>query len=263
MKKLFFILFIFSAFLEIPNYSFSAQKTPQYLIKNIKWTNSVDNDIDGYTSSRVQYFELLINGKKPGGSDPGVEIVLKYKKNGIFYWFWKDYNSYPSGWSSYKINVGSNGKYILSNNKYDFIIAVRILGIDFYPPTNDNLLIKQKFATISEDKKKNKKPIPEEGNILNNEQVSNNTPQTITLYQNYPNPFNPLTTIEYIIQDDSYLILTVFNINGQKIITLEDGYVKAGKHSIQWNGTNMPSGIYLYQLRTNEFVETKRMTLIK
>ena len=88
------------------------------------------------------------------------------------------------------------------------------------------------------------------------------------LFQNYPNPFNPNTTIEYYLPKISDVRLDIYNILGQKIKTLVNQKKVSGKYSVMWdgkayNGINVPSGIYFYRLQTSEFVETKKILLLK
>ncbi len=80
---------------------------------------------------------------------------------------------------------------------------------------------------------------------------------------NYPNPFNPMTTIAFNLPFASQAKLEIYNILGQNVITLVDEYLNAGEHSINWDGSNAASGIYLYRLTTDEFNITKRMVLMK
>jgi len=88
-------------------------------------------------------------------------------------------------------------------------------------------------------------------------------PSGFDLKQNYPNPFNPTTTIEFQIPERSFVKLTVFNTLGQEVETLVNEEKAAGTHRIQFNGSNLPSGIYFYRLETSKFVETKKMILMK
>lgn len=88
-------------------------------------------------------------------------------------------------------------------------------------------------------------------------------PSSFGLNQNYPNPFNPTTEISFSLAAASNVSLEVFNITGQKVEVLANGSFDAGTHSISWNASDMPSGIYLYRLTTNDFVDTKKMVLLK
>jgi hypothetical protein len=83
------------------------------------------------------------------------------------------------------------------------------------------------------------------------------------LAQNYPNPFNPGTKIKFTIADLGFTILKVYDILGNEIATLLDEYKQAGTYEVEWNATGLPSGIYFYQLKAGEFIETKKMVLMK
>ena len=86
---------------------------------------------------------------------------------------------------------------------------------------------------------------------------------TYSLSQNYPNPFNPTTKIKYSVPTESFVSLKVYDILGSEISTLVNDNIKAGFYDVQFNGDNLPSGIYLYRLQAGNFVETKKMLLIK
>lgn len=93
-------------------------------------------------------------------------------------------------------------------------------------------------------------------------------PVRFTLSQNYPNPFNPTTTIEYTLQIRSDVTITVFDILGRRVKTLFDQNVPVGTHSTCWDGTDIKNnpvatGVYFYQIKAGDFVETKKMLLLK
>ena len=86
--------------------------------------------------------------------------------------------------------------------------------------------------------------------------------------RNYPNPFNPTTTIDFSIQLDSEVELTIYNIKGQKVKQLVSDQLSVGQHTVIWNGTDnngksVSSGIYFYKLKTGNYEKTKRMVLLK
>lgn len=87
--------------------------------------------------------------------------------------------------------------------------------------------------------------------------------KTYSLSQNYPNPFNPTTTIQFQMPEAGHVTLKVFNILGSEIKTVMDGNMEAGFHTINFDASNLPSGIYLYQLNANDFTSVKRMLLTK
>jgi endo-1,4-beta-xylanase len=88
-------------------------------------------------------------------------------------------------------------------------------------------------------------------------------PTGYSLSQNYPNPFNPVTTIEFTIPVQSNAKIIVYDMLGNEIKTLINESLPAGKHSVKLNGGDLSSGIYFYRIITNNFVETKKMTLLK
>ena len=93
-------------------------------------------------------------------------------------------------------------------------------------------------------------------------------PYLAELRYNYPNPFNPSTTIDFVVHKDSPILLEVFNLRGQLISTLVDGYYTSGEHSVVWegldsNGSSVGSGVYFYRLVSGDYVDVQRMVLMK
>ena len=93
-------------------------------------------------------------------------------------------------------------------------------------------------------------------------------PTVYHLAQNYPNPFNPTTEIAYSLPKDGKVTLEIFNLLGQKVITLVDCEQESNSYSVSWNGQNesgvkVTSGVYLYRLNVNNFVQTRKMVLLK
>ena len=89
------------------------------------------------------------------------------------------------------------------------------------------------------------------------------TPKEFSLAQNYPNPFNPVTTFRYSIPTESKVIINVYDMLGNEIETLINEEKPAGTYEITWYAENLPSGVYFYQLKTDSFMETKKMVLMK
>jgi hypothetical protein len=83
------------------------------------------------------------------------------------------------------------------------------------------------------------------------------------LLQNYPNPFNPNTVISYNIPEHSLVTLNIYNLLGEKIKTLIQQEQVPGKYQINFDGNNLPSGIYFYQLKTDKFQQTKKMLILR
>jgi hypothetical protein len=83
------------------------------------------------------------------------------------------------------------------------------------------------------------------------------------LYQNYPNPFNRKTTIKYEIPKTSNIKIVLYNSIGQKIKTLYSGEQSIGSHSIELDGDDMPSGVYIYQIEAGGYIEARKCLLLK
>jgi hypothetical protein len=88
-------------------------------------------------------------------------------------------------------------------------------------------------------------------------------PLDFILEQNFPNPFNPSTTINYSIPEISFVILKVFDLLGSEIETLVNGEKPAGTYEVTWYAETLPSGIYFYQMRAGDYINTRKMVLIK
>ncbi len=88
-------------------------------------------------------------------------------------------------------------------------------------------------------------------------------PKQYQLAQNYPNPFNPTTMIRYALPEQAHVTLSVYTIMGERVAVLANEVQSSGWHQVSFDATRLSSGVYLYQLKSNNFVETRRMMLIK
>ena len=93
--------------------------------------------------------------------------------------------------------------------------------------------------------------------------VIKETPSEFALEQNYPNPFNPSTKIRYSISIQSNVEIKLFDLLGNEIETLVNAEQPSGTYEFNWSTTTLPSGIYFYQLKAGDFIETKKMILMK
>jgi hypothetical protein len=91
----------------------------------------------------------------------------------------------------------------------------------------------------------------------------NSQPVGFKLEQNYPNPFNPSTNIEFRISKSEFVSLRVFDVLGREVATLVNGALQPGSYQATFDATHLASGVYLYQLRAGEFIQTQRMVLAK
>jgi hypothetical protein len=88
-------------------------------------------------------------------------------------------------------------------------------------------------------------------------------PTVYELYQNYPNPFNPVTNIKFAVPKVAKVNLSVYNILGEKVATLLNEEKEAGYYNVKFDGSRYSSGVYIFRLSTEDFVQIKKMNLIK
>jgi len=93
-------------------------------------------------------------------------------------------------------------------------------------------------------------------------------PIAYTHHQNYPNPFNPITSIRYDLPEAALVTLTIYDLIGREVTQLVNTTQDAGYRSVQWNandsfGKPVSAGVYLYQIRAGEFIQTRKMVLLK
>jgi len=165
--------------------------------------------------------------------------------------FWSGIAYFPKN----KIAVGSKIKYkfYIDNSSFggwESNISDRI----FYFPSTDSTLAWKFFN----DKL-----------LINSIEEYNSIPLEIGLLQNYPNPFNPKTTITFLIPHSqnqfgsTYIKLKIYDALGKEIKTLAEGFYKPDKYEVEFDGSNIPSGIYFYSLISEEKIVTKKMILLK
>jgi hypothetical protein len=107
--------------------------------------------------------------------------------------------------------------------------------------------------------------------LTNINKIGNSIPGEYKLFQNYPNPFNPVTKIKFdVAQHTPYPLsrgenvsLKIYDITGREIQTLENEKLNPGTYEVTFDGSKFASGVYFYQLRSGEFVETKKLVLLK
>ena len=136
----------------------------------------------------------------------------------------------------------------LGDNSTATVDSVRIDWNDGFTQTLNNVPINQQIDV---------------NGIIGISHNTNEVPKEFSLSQNYPNPFNPTTTIEYSILKASNVKLTVFDVTGRTITTLVDTKENSGNYKVDFNASDIPSGVYFYKIQTEEFTNTKKMILIK
>ncbi|MGH2574098.1 MAG: T9SS type A sorting domain-containing protein, partial [Ignavibacteria bacterium] len=92
--------------------------------------------------------------------------------------------------------------------------------------------------------------------------IYSQTPKEYKLYQNYPNPFNPVTTIKYDIPKDGNISLKIYDVLSREIYSMNE-FKRAGTYEFSFDGSNLPSGLYFYRIKSGNYTETKKMMLLK
>lgn len=139
-------------------------------------------------------------------------------------------------WSDYSTGLPNNG------TPYSLAIADSVLfvGLRGYSAWNTSAVVTD---------------VPDPGKMI--------IPADYVLSQNFPNPFNPTTKIEYNVPELSFVILKVYDVLGNEIGTLVNEEKPIGRYKVEFNATTLPSGIYFYRLQAGNFVETKKMVLLR
>lgn len=105
--------------------------------------------------------------------------------------------------------------------------------------------------------------ITENGTLISVSEIKTEAIKDFTLFQNYPNPFNPVTVIRYNLAVSNFVVLKVFDALGKEAAILVNEKQNAGLHSVEFNGNNLPGGVYFYTLKTSGNIETRKLMLIK
>lgn len=99
--------------------------------------------------------------------------------------------------------------------------------------------------------------------LLSVQDPTNGLPSQLKLYQNYPNPLNPSTTISFSLPRSSFVTIKIYNVLGQIVSTLLQERRVPGTYNVQFDASNLPSGVYYYRLSAGDFIQTKKMLVVK
>jgi len=99
--------------------------------------------------------------------------------------------------------------------------------------------------------------------VVGVDELGNQQPASFALSQNYPNPFNPSTMIKYAIAKPSHVTISVFNLLGNEVARLVDGFRQAGSYEVTWHADGYASGVYFYRMQAGTFSETRKLVILK
>lgn len=233
-----------------------------------------DNKIYRY----LDPYEVSINGQRLTIWDEndeidhitsGLELYLTVSsQNNNPYLEWNEYND-PNilGYNIYRKITMNGGNY----TNVIFTTSTSYLDINFYipppkEPGNDlaEYWIKAKISPTEESLEGNHVQVGGtsiiQWKISDKERTDN---LTYSLNQNYPNPFNPVTTIEFTLKESSIVSLRVFDILGREVKLILNEMLEAGIHQLEFNGSDLESGIYFYEMQAGNFRDVKKFVLLK
>jgi hypothetical protein len=144
-------------------------------------------------------------------------------------------------------------------------LLINVTAIISAPTEGDTVTLNGNLSIMSDD------PIDPIKNILlevETEVLGTETEQATVitknrLYRNYPNPFNPSTTIKFDLSKASVVTLKIYNVLGEEVTTLVSDRLSAGSYSYEWNASILASGVYLVRLQAGNYVETRKMVLMR
>ncbi|MFC2092649.1 YCF48-related protein [Bacteroidota bacterium] len=185
------------------------------------------------------------------------------------------------GWTEYDGSVlNCNGDSITGSNVIPvnppcdrrFLMGSGSVNLTINPGDTQTIIIAQMIArgsnnlnsvTLLKELSDYAQNLYNSGFVIGIEPISSTIPKSYRLHQNYPNPFNPVTKIRFELPKSSFVKLIVYDILGREITKLVNKKLTVGSYETEWDGSGFASGVYFYQLRANDFSETKRMLLIK
>lgn len=227
-----------------------------------------ESDPDGSISMIGSGFSRLwttTTGDAPNNSTPG---ALNYSQGAL-----------PVELSSFSATVLSNGVKLnwrteTETNNFGFDIERKNNGGDWvtlsFVNGNGNSNSPKEYNYIDNSAKVGKysyrlKQIDNDGQYSYSKVVDVDLTKTLdyNLTQNFPNPFNPTTSISFSLPKSGVVKLTVYNLLGQEIKTLVNGFKESGVHHVNFNAKDLNSGIYIYKIETTDYTQTRKMTLVK
>lgn len=212
------------------------------------------------TASGVNRFYFYDNNILAGFLGSGIYLSSNYGTS---------WNPINSGLTSQNINCFTSFNNSLYVGTDSGVFESTNLGASWVDKSS-NLLSNKKIRSLSEngnylvaladDNMIWKFPLP---NIIGNKHTGTNIPHKYSLYQNYPNPFNPSTKINYDLPENTYVKLIVYDALGREVKALVNEKQNAGSYRVEFEGSNLPSGIYFYNLITGSYSATRKLVLLK
>ena len=210
------------------------------------WTNCLNMTVAGNDHPRIVW-----------GPHPSFSPLTGYKIYRATTW-WDDPPPDPGDFSLNATVNSSTYTYEDPDVKLDYYgsnITWYYVKAYYEHPKTHNITYSSATDTVQSDRVDFYKSIGKEKSI-----ISNYYPK---LYQNYPNPFNPVTNISFDLPEESSVQIQIYDIQGKLVSTLVNETMDKGNYSVSFNSNQLPSGVYFYRLKTENFTDIKRMLLLK
>ena len=210
---------------------------------------------DGLTSLYV--YSLAVKGTElfAGTIGQGVFHSINNGTNWIQTSLVKDVTSLIVIDTSLFAGTWSQGVYRMKNSDLSWkSVGLPSVYVNSFAADNGNLFAATNFNTVW------RAPILQ---LTDVKETTNNIPAEFALSQNYPNPFNPTTTINYSVSKSGAVVLKVYNIMGKEVETLVNEQKTAGNYEVKFNASKLATGVYFYQLKSGDFISTKKLVLLK
>lgn len=260
--------------------------TLSFKIVNTAKLTSWDNDEVGAWDTGDHWGLMYINSAVGNGMNDSPSSTYENNKSDTLTlltpFVFSDYNSsYLQFWNGSFLKSGDIGTAELSSNGIDWTTVYSITGMNLVKTTTLDVTDYQesgvyiRFIIETNDSEVSSGWFIDDIYVLADTLVDLSVddqlvhlPTDYNLYQNYPNPFNPVTKIIYDLPSQSKIRLEVFDLLGRNVTTLVEGTKSSGKYSIIWNGKDqfdkpVSAGVYFYQLQTENYVQTRKMLLLK
>jgi len=254
----------------IPNFGYQSylfweRNWPYYHREH--WGHLIQANINGIHYSEDYFPEIFIYDFSVNSSHIDISIIVNHGHNQIFYW---EFDSFIYIDSVKFYSFYSKQDSIVNN---PVILAEYLISSEWscYIDLDMNLMengfsFNYRIEAIDRGLVPRRSFEPDSGYFVYTiTDVSDNLKPTISydLHQNYPNPFNPNTKIKFVIPKSSFVNLKVYNVLGKEAATLVNEEKPAGNYEVEFNATDLPSGIYFYRLQAGDFIETKKMILLR
>jgi hypothetical protein len=206
--------------------------------------------IQGINNDMTATVQILFDKNNDGKYDENTDVRLESKPLSMNF----------SGWKEVHFNINqSEFKVVSKNNDEDFsILEQEALGIQFAFQTGKEFTaapVETGIAMISERYSKEVKQEVAQNDV--------GTGESFFSTKNYPNPFNPETKITYNLKNSTSVKITVYDRLGREVVVLVDENQSEGEHSVTFNASSLPSGVYFYRIKTPEKVEVRKMVFTK